>query len=137
MRDRTRYLYLAVIAAVLLGILVGFVWPDVGKALKPLGTGFVDLIKMVIGPIIFCTIVLGVGSVRQAARVGKVGGLALGYFIVMSTVALIIGLAVGNIIHPGEGLQLTDAARQQAEAEAAKGAESGSTASSPTRWCRR
>ncbi|WP_188186703.1 cation:dicarboxylate symporter family transporter [Nonomuraea sp. SYSU D8015] len=127
MRDRTRYLYLAVIAAVLLGILVGFIWPDVGKELKPLGTGFVALIKMVIGPIIFCTIVLGVGSVRQAAKVGKVGGLALGYFIAMSTVALLIGLVVGNVIHPGEGLQLTDAARQAAEVEAAKSAESGST----------
>ncbi|SEH02298.1 aerobic C4-dicarboxylate transport protein [Nonomuraea solani] len=126
MRDRTRYLYLAVIAAVLLGILVGFIWPEVGKGLKPLGTGFVSLIGMVIGPIIFCTIVLGVGSVRQAAKVGKVGGLALGYFIAMSTVALIIGLIVGNFIDPGSGLQLTDAARQTAVAEAAKG-ESAST----------
>ncbi|MEU6797743.1 cation:dicarboxylase symporter family transporter [Nonomuraea wenchangensis] len=125
MRDRTRYLYLAVIAAVLLGILVGFVWPEAGQALKPLGTGFVALIKMLIGPIIFCTIVLGVGSVSQAAKVGKVGGLALGYFVVMSTVALLIGLVVGNVIHPGEGLRLTDTARQAAEAEAAKGGESG------------
>ncbi|GAA2209194.1 C4-dicarboxylate transporter DctA [Nonomuraea monospora] len=123
MRDRTRYLYLAVIVAVLLGILVGFIWPDVGKELKPLGTGFVALIQMVIGPIIFCTIVLGIGSVRQAAQVGKVGGLALGYFIVMSTVALVIGLVVGNVIDPGSGLQLTDTARQAAEAEAAKGAD--------------
>ncbi|MFG2074425.1 cation:dicarboxylate symporter family transporter [Nonomuraea maritima] len=123
MRDRTRYLYLAVIAAVLVGIVVGFVWPDVGTALKPLGTGFVALIQMVIGPIIFCTIVLGVGSVRQAAKVGKVGGLALGYFIVMSTVALLIGLVVGNFIDPGAGLQLSDSARQAAEAEAAKGGE--------------
>ncbi|SEM37400.1 cation:dicarboxylate symporter family transporter [Nonomuraea pusilla] len=127
MRDRTRYLYLAVIAAVLLGILVGFVWPEVGKELKPLGTGFVALIKMMISPIIFCTIVLGVGSVRQAAKVGKVGGLALGYFIVMSTVALVIGLLVGNLLDPGTGLQLTDAAKQAAEAEAAKGGESGTT----------
>lgn len=124
MRDRTRYLYLAVIGAVLLGILVGFVWPDVGKELKPLGTGFVALIQMVIGPIIFCTIVLGIGSVRQAAKVGKVGGLALGYFIVMSTVALLIGLLVGNVIDPGSGLHLSDAARQAAEAQAAKGGES-------------
>ena len=60
---------------------VGLVAPDVGKELKPLGTGFVSLIKMMISPIIFCTIVLGVGSVRQAAKVGKVGGLALGYFL--------------------------------------------------------
>ncbi|WP_344886272.1 cation:dicarboxylate symporter family transporter [Nonomuraea antimicrobica] len=123
MRDRTHYLYVAVIVAVLLGILVGFVWPDVGQALKPLGTAFVALIKMVIGPIIFCTIVLGVGSVRQAAKVGKVGGLALGYFLAMSTIALVIGLMVGNVIDPGSGLHITDGARQAAEAEAAKGGE--------------
>lgn len=127
MRDRTRYLYLAVIVAVLLGILVGFVWPDVGKELKPLGAGFVALIKMLISPIIFCTIVLGIGSVRQAAKVGKVGGLALGYFLVMSTVALVIGLLVGNVIDPGSGLHLTDAAKQAAEAEAAKGEATGTT----------
>ncbi|MFI9591900.1 cation:dicarboxylate symporter family transporter [Nonomuraea sp. NPDC052265] len=125
MRDRTRYLYLAVIVAVLLGILVGFVWPEAGKELKPLGTGFVALIKMLISPIIFCTIVLGIGSVRQAAKVGKVGGLALGYFMVMSTVALVIGLLVGNVIDPGSGLHLTDAAKQAAEAEAAKGEATG------------
>src|SRR3954471_7344926 len=86
--DRTRYLYLAVIVAVVAGIAVGFVAPDLGEALKPLGTAFVALIKMIISPIIFCTIVLGVGSVAKAASVGKVGGLALVYFLVMSTVAL-------------------------------------------------
>ncbi|SDZ63901.1 aerobic C4-dicarboxylate transport protein [Asanoa ishikariensis] len=106
-RDRTKYLYLAVIVAVLAGILVGLVAPGVGESLKPLGTGFVNLIKMMISPIIFCTIVLGIGSVRQAAKVGKVGGLALGYFLVMSTVALAIGLLVGNILHPGSGLDLS------------------------------
>ena len=105
-RDRIRYLYPAVIVAVLLGIAVGFLFPGFATELKPIGTGFVDLISMMISPIIFCTIVLGVGSVRQAARVGKVGGLALGYFLVMSTVALAIGLIVGNIIHPGSGLHL-------------------------------
>ena len=62
---------------------------------------------MMISPVIFCTIVLGVGSVRKAAKVGAVGGLALGYFLVMSTVALAIGLVVGNILHPGSGLHLT------------------------------
>ena len=76
-KDRSHYLYIAVIAAVMLGIAVGILAPDVGKALKPLGTAFVSLIKMVISPVIFCTIVLGVGSIRQAAKVGKVGGLAL------------------------------------------------------------
>jgi aerobic C4-dicarboxylate transport protein len=110
-RDRTHLLYLAVIAAVALGILVGLVWPEVGKELKPLGTGFVNLIKMMISPIIFCTIVLGVGSVAKAAKVGRVGTLAIGYFLLMSTVALIIGLIVGNIIHPGEGLHLTPEAQ--------------------------
>ncbi|MFI9639898.1 cation:dicarboxylate symporter family transporter [Micromonospora sp. NPDC051925] len=105
-RDRTHYLYIAVIVAVLAGIALGLAAPDAAQELKPLGTGFVALIKMMISPIIFCTIVLGVGSVRQAAKVGKVGGLALGYFLVMSTVALAIGLVVGNLVHPGSGLAL-------------------------------
>jgi aerobic C4-dicarboxylate transport protein len=104
--DRTHWLYIMVIAAVVLGAAVGLVFPEVGKALKPLGTGFVALIKMLIAPVIFCTIVLGVGSIAKAATVGKVGGLALLYFIAMSTFALAIGLVVGNLIHPGEGLQL-------------------------------
>src|SRR6266542_730859 len=120
-RDRTHWLYLAVIAAVVAGIVVGLVAPGVAKDLKPLGTGFVNLIKMMISPVIFCTIVLGIGSVRKAAKVGKVGGLALGYFLVMSTVALVIGLVVGNLLHPGSGLHLTDAARH-AGATAAAGA---------------
>jgi aerobic C4-dicarboxylate transport protein len=107
-RDRSRYLYLAVIVAMILGIAVGFLFPEVGKALKPLGTGFVNLIRMMIAPIIFCTIVLGVGSMRRAAQVGKVGGLALAYFLIMSTVALTIGLVVGNLLHPGTGLHLSD-----------------------------
>lgn len=116
-RDRTHYLYIAVIAAVLLGIAVGFIAPGVAVELKPLGEGFVNLIKMMISPIIFCTIVLGVGSVRKAAKVGAVGGLALGYFMVMSTVALAIGLVVGNILEPGHGLQLTDAVRDAGAAQ--------------------
>jgi aerobic C4-dicarboxylate transport protein len=105
--DRTHLLYIAVVVAVLVGIIIGLVWPELGKELKPLGTGFVNLIKMMISPIIFCSIVIGVGSVAKAAKVGKVGTLAIGYFLVMSTVALIIGLVVGNILHPGEGLNLT------------------------------
>ena len=114
-RDRTHYLYVAVIVAVLAGIVVGLAAPELGKALKPLGTGFVALIKMMISPVIFCTIVLGIGSIRQAAKVGKVGGLALLYFIAMSTVALIIGLVVGNILHPGQGLVISEAGRAAAE----------------------
>ncbi|WP_455354195.1 cation:dicarboxylate symporter family transporter [Streptomyces sp. SYSU K217416] len=117
-RDRTHYLYLAVIGAVLLGIAVGFAAPGVAVELKPIGTGFVNLIKMMISPVIFCTIVLGVGSVRKAAKVGAVGGLALGYFMLMSTVALAIGLVVGNLLDPGSGLHLTDAARSAGEQQA-------------------
>src|SRR5215212_3209988 len=117
-RDRTHWLYLAVIAA-------GLIAPDVGTSLRPLGDAFVALIKMMISPVIFCTIVLGVGSVRKAAQVGRVGGLALGYFLVMSTVALVIGLVVGNLIHPGSTLHLTDEA-SKAGADAA-GEAAGST----------
>src|SRR4029077_1785561 len=117
-KDRSHYLYVAVILAAIAGFAVGLLAPDVGKALKPLGTAFVNLIKMMISPVIFCTIVLGVGSIRQAAKVGKVGGLALLYFIVMSTAALIIGLLVGNLLQPGASLQLTDAARAAGEAAA-------------------
>ncbi len=118
-RDRTHLLYISVIVAVAAGILVGLVWPEVGKGLKPLGKGFVDLIKMMISPIIFCTIVLGVGSVTKAAKVGRVGTLAIGYFLLMSTVALVIGLVVGNILHPGEGLQLTNEVRADGQDQVA------------------
>jgi aerobic C4-dicarboxylate transport protein len=116
------YLYLAVVAAVVLGILVGFFAPGFAKDLKPLGTGFVNLIKMMISPIIFCTIVLGVGSVAKAAKVGKVGLLAIGYFLLMSTFALAIGLIVGNVLHPGSGMHLTPASVASAQAQA-KGAQ--------------
>ena len=105
-KDRTHFLYIAVIAAVVLGAIVGLVAPDFAQSLKPVGTAFIGLIKMMIAPIIFCTIVLGVGSIAKAATVGKVGGLALLYFMVMSTFALGIGLFVGNLIHPGAGLDI-------------------------------
>ncbi|WP_430542684.1 cation:dicarboxylate symporter family transporter [Streptomyces iconiensis] len=121
-KDRTHYLYIAVIAAVVLGITLGLTAPGVATELKPLGEGFVNLIKMMISPIIFCTIVLGIGSVRKAAKVGAVGGLALGYFLTMSLVALAIGLVVGNVLEPGHGLHLTEAARD-AGASQAKGGE--------------
>src|SRR4051794_26345092 len=117
-RDRTHLLYVAVVVAVALGIAVGLLAPDFAVKLKPLGDAFVGLIKMMISPVIFCTIVLGVGSVRSAAHVGKVGGLALGYFLVMSTVALTIGLVVGNIIQPGAGLDLSDELRKTGLAQA-------------------
>lgn len=105
--DRNHYLYIAVILAVVGGAIVGLAAPEFAAGLEPIGKGFVALIKMMIAPVIFCTIVIGVGSIAKAATVGKVGGLALGYFIVMSTFALAIGLVVGNILHPGEGLDIS------------------------------
>ncbi|GAA1665466.1 aerobic C4-dicarboxylate transporter [Mycolicibacterium murale] len=120
-RDRTHWLYIGVIIAVLGGIVVGLVSPDTGSELGVLGTMFVSLIKMMISPVIFCTIVLGIGSVRKAASVGKVGGMALGYFLAMSTAALAIGLVVGNLISPGTGLNV--AADPAAGAELAEKAE--------------
>jgi aerobic C4-dicarboxylate transport protein len=126
-RDRTHWLYLAVIAAVVLGIAVGFAFPEFAVSLKWLGTAFVGLIKMLIAPVIFCTIVLGIGSIRQAAKVGRVGGLALGYFLVMSTVALTIGLVVGNLLHPGDGLHLSEALRGQGAELASTAEKSGGT----------
>ncbi len=124
-RDRTHWLYVAVVVAVILGIAVGLIFGEDATALQPLGDGFVDLIRMMISPIIFCTIVLGVGSVRSAASVGRVGGLALAYFLTMSTFALAIGLVVGNLLDPGSGLNLTgDLAKAGADQA---GAGTGST----------
>ncbi|MDQ1735385.1 MAG: aerobic C4-dicarboxylate transport protein [Pseudonocardiales bacterium] len=125
--DRTHWLYLTVIAAVAAGIIVGLTAPGTAVQLKPLGDTFVSLVKMMISPVIFCTIVLGVGSVRQAAKVGRVGAVALGYFLAMSTVALGIGLVVGNLIHPGSGLHLTTKA-------AAAGAKAAGSADSTGFW---
>ncbi|AGF73382.1 C4-dicarboxylate transporter DctA [Corynebacterium halotolerans] len=105
-KDNTHWLYIGVIVAVIAGIIFGLVAPEVASGFKILGTMFVDLITMVITPVIFCTIVLGIGSVRAAASVGKAGGIALVYFITMSTLALGIGLVVGNLINPGSGLNI-------------------------------
>jgi aerobic C4-dicarboxylate transport protein len=123
--DRTHWLYFAVLVAVVAGVLVGLIAPGVGKDIAVLGTLFVNLIKMMITPVIFCTIVLGIGSVRKAATVGKIGGLALGYFLLMSTVALTIGLVVGNLLSPGSGLHLSAQATGQGAKFAEKAHEAG------------
>lgn len=124
-KDKSHWLYLSVIVAVIAGVVVGLVAPGVGEGLKPLGTLFVSLIKMVIPPIIFCTIVIGIGHVREAATVGKAGGIALVYFLLMSTFALGIGLVVGNVIQPGEGLGLTAGAGAAGAAGAGSGSGGG------------
>ena len=106
----THLLYILVIIAFIAGIVFGLVAPDQASAFDVLGKMFISLIKMIIAPVIFCTIVIGVGSVREAATVGKAGGIALAYFLIMSTFALVIGLVVGNIIQPGDGLNYQDKA---------------------------
>ncbi|UQN30776.1 cation:dicarboxylate symporter family transporter [Brachybacterium kimchii] len=123
-RVSPHFLYIAVIVAVLAGIGFGLVAPETAASFKILGDLFVSLIKMMIAPIIFCTIVLGIGSVRSAATVGRIGVLALVYFLVMSTFALAIGLVVGNILQPGQGLTIPtdgDVSKYVKDAEEAGG----------------
>ncbi|WEK32219.1 MAG: dicarboxylate/amino acid:cation symporter [Candidatus Pseudomonas phytovorans] len=99
-------LYVQVIVAITIGILLGHYYPETGVALKPLGDGFVKLIKMVIAPIIFCTVVSGIAGMQSMKSVGKTGGYALLYFEVVSTIALIIGLVVVNVVKPGAGMHI-------------------------------
>src|SRR5258705_11544538 len=124
-RDRTHWPDTAGIVRVLAGCAVGLVSPEVGKSVGVLGTMFVSRIKMMTAPVIFCPIVLGIGSVRRAASVGKVGGLAFVYFLVMSTFALAIGLVVGNLIHPGSGMHLSESSAGKGAELAEKAHESG------------
>ena len=126
-KDRTHYLYIFVIAAVVAGAVLGLLAPELAQSLKPIGTAFIGLIKMMIAPIIFCTIVLGVGSIAKAATVGKVGGLALAYFMAMSTAALGIGLVVGNLVQPGAGLDI-QGSEYEVAASGHEGAEGGTVA---------
>src|SRR4051794_41921113 len=101
-RDRTHWLYLAVIAAVVLGIVVGFVFPDFAVSLKWLGTAFVGLIRMLIAPVIFCTVVLGIGAIRKAAAVGKIGGTVDALLSGLSSVEQVIRVAAANLPKPRE-----------------------------------
>ena len=101
-----RSLYFQVICAVVAGVLLGYFYPAVGESMKPLGDGFIKLIKMMIAPIIFCTVVVGIAGMEDMKKVGKTGGLALLYFEVVSTLALIIGLVVVNLLEPGAGMNI-------------------------------
>ncbi|HYP81657.1 MAG TPA: dicarboxylate/amino acid:cation symporter [Steroidobacteraceae bacterium] len=104
-----RQLYFQVLVAILAGALIGHYAPDLGVALKPLGDGFIQLIKMLIAPIIFCTVVLGISGMDNLRQVGRVGLYALGYFEIVTTLALIIGLVVVNLVQPGAGMHLDPA----------------------------
>jgi aerobic C4-dicarboxylate transport protein len=99
-------LYLQVLVAIVIGILLGHFYPDTGAAMKPLGDGFIKLIKMIIAPIIFCTVVVGIAGMEDMKKVGKTGGLALLYFEVVSTIALIVGLVIVNLVQPGTGMNV-------------------------------
>jgi len=99
-------LYFWVLVAIALGVALGIAAPSTGAAMKPLGEGFIKLIKMVIAPIIFCTVVLGIAGTGDVKKVGRTGGLALLYFEVVSTVALILGLLIVNIVRPGAGMNV-------------------------------
>jgi len=104
-----KILYIQVLIAIGLGILIGYFYPDLGKELKPLGDGFIALIKMMIAPVIFCTVVHGISSMGDLKRVGRVGLKALIYFEAVSTVALAIGLLVGEVLQPGHGFNIDPA----------------------------
>ncbi|MFO7306730.1 MAG: dicarboxylate/amino acid:cation symporter [Gammaproteobacteria bacterium] len=112
-----RSLYVQVIVAILLGILVGHFAPETGAALKPLGDGFIKLIKMLIAPIIFCTVVIGIAGIDQVKQVGKTGGVALLYFEVVSTLALVVGLIVVNVVKPGAGMDVDPSALDNSAVE--------------------
>ena len=96
-----RILYVQVLIGVALGIGIGACFPDAGKAMKPLGDGFIKLIKMIIAPIIFCTVVHGIASMSDMKKLGRIGGKTLIYFEVVSTIALIIGMVFVNVLKPG------------------------------------
>ena len=100
------HLYFQVLAAIGIGILLGYFYPETGVAMKPFGDGFIKLIKMIIAPIIFCTVVTGIAGMRELDKVGRVGIKALLYFEVVSTLALIIGLVVVHLIQPGSGMNI-------------------------------
>src|SRR5437899_12440813 len=121
-----KILYIQVLIAILLGIVVGWLWPDLATNdwIKALGDGFIKLIKMLIAPIIFCTVVSGISHIQDAKKVGRIGIKALIYFEVVSTFALVIGLTVGNLVRPGAGFggAMADATKvagyaKQAEAQ--------------------
>jgi len=102
-------LYVQVLTAIAIGVALGYFYPDTGAAMKPLGDGFIKLIKMIIAPIIFCTVVVGIAGMEDMKKVGKTSGLTLLYFEVVSTIALIVGLTLVNLLQPGVGMNIDPA----------------------------
>ena len=102
-------LYFQVMTAIAIGILLGHFYPELGAQMKPLGDAFVKLIKMVIAPVIFCTVVTGIAGMESMKAVGRTGAVALLYFEIVSTIALIIGLIIVNVVQPGAGMNVDPA----------------------------
>jgi aerobic C4-dicarboxylate transport protein len=100
------HLYFQVLVAIALGVTIGHFWPAFGESLKPLGEGFIKLVKMVIAPVIFLTVVSGIAGMRELGSVGRVAAKAFGYFLFFSTLALILGLIVANVVQPGAGMNI-------------------------------
>ena len=119
-----RSLYFQVIVAIIIGVLLGHFYPELGTKMKPLGDGFIKLIKMMIAPIIFCTVVTGIAGMENMKAVGRTGVLALFYFEIVSTLALLIGLIVVNVVEPGAGMNIDpatlDASKIQGYTQAAQ-----------------
>lgn len=105
-RPLYKSLYVQVLVAVTIGVLLGHFSPGLGADMKPLGDGFIKLIKMIIAPIIFCTVVVGIAGMEDMKKVGKTGGLALLYFEIVSSLALVVGLVIVNLLAPGEGMHV-------------------------------
>ena len=105
-RPLYKSLYVQVLVAVTIGVLLGHFNPGLGADMKPLGDGFIKLIKMIIAPIIFCTVVVGIAGMEDMKKVGKTGGLALMYFEIVSSLALVVGLVIVNVLAPGEGMHV-------------------------------
>ena len=104
-----RHLYVQVLVAIVLGALVGHVWPATGEALQPLGDAFIKMMKRIIGPVIFLTIVTGIAGMRELRAVGRVFVKAMAYFLFFSTLALLVGLLVAHVVQPGAGINATAA----------------------------
>jgi aerobic C4-dicarboxylate transport protein len=103
------HLYVQVLIAIALGVVVGHFWPDWGTALRPLGDGFIKLVKMIIAPVIFLTLVTGIAGMKELTSVGRVAGKAFAYFLFFSTLALVVGLVVANVVQPGAGMNIDPA----------------------------
>jgi aerobic C4-dicarboxylate transport protein len=104
-----RSLYFTVLLAIVAGGVIGHLWPDFGQSLKPLGDAFIKLVKMIIAPVIFLTITTGIAGMRDLKQVGRVAAKAFAYFLVFSTLALVIGLVIANVVQPGRGLNIDPA----------------------------